>query len=256
MSNLIQVQDLNEHIRLINFNRPKAKNALTTEMYAELEQQLRQADAADNVRAIVLYGNAECFSAGNDISDFLASPPQDENSAVFSFLRAFNKLQTPVVAAVNGVAIGIGTTMLLHCDLVYASRSAIFSTPFVNLGCTPEGGSSLLFGESMGHRQAAELLLLGDKFGAEKAERVGLITAISSSDDAFDDALAAAKAIALKAPGAMQEAKRIMKSHKLEQIDQTIVTEARLFCARLNSPEAHEALNAFKEKRKPGFSGF
>lgn len=255
-SNLIQVQDIHEHIRLISINRPEAKNALTTEMYVELEQQLRQADAVDNVRVIILYGNADCFTAGNDISDFISSPPQDENSAVFRFLRTINKMQTPIISAVNGFAIGIGTTLLLHCDLVYASRSSVFSTPFVNLGCTPEGGSSLLFGEAMGHRQAAELVLLGDKFDAEKALGLGLITAISQSDDALDDALNAAKKLASKAPGAVREAKRIMKSHKLELIDRTIITEARLFCERLNSLEAQEALNAFTEKRKPNFSRF
>lgn len=256
MDSLITVTDLALGVRQIRLNRPERKNALTTEMYIDLERSLLDADSATEVRVILLTGDSQSFCAGNDIEDFLQQPPQDEHSPVFRFLRSLNKIGKPIVAAVNGPAVGIGTTMLLHCDLVYASASAVFRMPFVSLGCTPEGGSSLLLPNTLGQRQAAELLLLGNAFDASRAQSAGIITAVSANDDALVDALKAAQQLASQPPAAVREAKKIMKRAMLEQIDDTIVHEGRLFSERLKSPEASEALSAFTERRKPDFSRF
>lgn len=256
MTGLVETTSLKGGIRQITLNRPDKKNALTEEMYIELETQMKLATESANVRAILLNGKANCFCAGNDIEDFLKNPPKDENSPVFRFLRTLNRVEKPIVAAVNGVAVGIGTTLLLHCDLVYASPSSTFSTPFVNLGCTPEGASSILIPEIMGQRKAAELLMLCRPFNAQKAIELGIITALSNSSDALEEALKACHELVEKPPIAVREAKRILKKNLQEKVEQTIIEEARLFCERLQSDEANEALHAFAERRKPDFSRF
>lgn len=249
----ILTEDLQHGIRHIQLHRAEKKNALTTEMYIELEKQLIAAEFSSTVKTIIISGGETFFTAGNDLQDFKDNPPIDETSPVFSLLRTLNKIGKPLIAAVNGLAVGIGTTLLLHCDLVYANRSATFSTPFVNLGCTPEGGSSKLFREMMGHRKASELLLLCESINADKAETAGLITAITESDNAFHEALNSAKALSAKPPEALSTAKSLMKANILDEIDSSIVTEANTFCDRLKSTEAQEAINAFLEKRKPSF---
>jgi enoyl-CoA hydratase/carnithine racemase len=253
---LINAVDLEGGIRHISFNRAERKNALTETMYIELEAQLQTAEASPLIRVVLLSGDAGCFSAGNDIEDFVQNPPVDENSPVFRFLRTLHRFPKPVVAAVNGVAVGIGTTLLLHCDLVYASANAVFSVPFVNLGCTPEGGSSVLLPELIGQRRASELLLLCSPFDARKALDLGVISAITEDADAREEAMKVAKVLAVKPPSAVREAKQIMKKGLSQRVDQAIVDEARLFCERLNSEESKEALSAFLERRPPDFSRF
>lgn len=256
MNALINTADLGGGIRKICLSRSERKNALTEAMYIELERQLADADASPSVRVVLLCGDSNCFSAGNDIEDFVKNPPVDENSPVFRFLRSLNSFQKPIVAAVNGVAVGIGTTLLLHCDLVYASGSAVFSTPFVNLGCTPEGGSSVLLPELVGQRRAAELLLLCTPFNAAKALDLGIITAVTKEADAIEEAMKAATALAAKPPSAVRAAKKIMREGLKHRVDQAIIDEAKLFCERLRSEESKEALSAFLERRPPDFTRF
>ena len=246
MSTFIKITDTNNGVRHIIFDRPARKNAFVNEMYTEFEKQLLAADADSSVRVILLSGSDSCFSAGNDIEDFLNFPPVDENSPVFQLLRTLNKIKKPIIAAVNGVAVGIGTTMLLHCDLVYASNTAYFSTPFVNLGCTPEGGSSVLLTNLVGQRQAAELLLLCKPFNADKALQLGLINEVCT-ENAMIKATETAEQLAAKPLQAVIASKAIMKNSKLESVDQAIVEEAKLFCQHLQSAECQEQLNKFKK---------
>jgi enoyl-CoA hydratase/carnithine racemase len=246
MSTLIKTTDSNG-VRHIIFDRPARKNAFINEMYIEFEKQLIAADADTTIRAILLSGSDTCFTAGNDIEDFLKAPPVDENSPVFQLLRTLNKVKKPIIAAVNGVAVGIGTTMLLHCDLVYASDTAYFSTPFVNLGCTPEGGSSVLLTNLVGQRHAAELLLLCKPFNADKALQLGLINEVCTGN-AMIKAIEAAEQLATKPLQAVIASKAIMKKGKIEEVDQALVEEAKLFCLHLQSDESQEQLSKFKKK--------
>ncbi|NVK43231.1 MAG: enoyl-CoA hydratase [Oceanospirillaceae bacterium] len=243
-------------IFVIRLNRPTRKHALTKAMYIELSRQLEVAERDRTVRVLLITGSADCFCSGNDLEDFLQRPPRDENSPVFRFLRVLNRLQKPLVAAVNGHAVGIGTTLLLHCDLVYASAGARFKLPFVGLGCCPEGGSSLLLPRTLGQRQAAELLLLGNGFDAAKAQQLGLVNTVSDSPDALATALDSARQLAQQPPAAVRLSKRMMKAVDADTLDRVLVEEARQFCARLQSGEAAEALRAFAERRAPDFSRF
>ncbi|MFC6672091.1 enoyl-CoA hydratase [Marinobacterium aestuariivivens] len=243
-------------IFLIRLNRPARKHALTEAMYVELTRLLDEASRDTAVRVLMIAGDAESFCAGNDLEDFVLHPPRDEDSPVFRFLRALNRLEKPLIAVVNGHAVGIGTTLLLHCDLAYASAGARFKLPFVSLGCCPEGGSSLLLPRTLGQRQAAELLLLGETFGAEKARELGLINAVTGAPDAFAEALDAARRLAMQPPAALRLTKRMMKAANAETLDEVLVEEARRFCACLQGEEAAEALQAFVEKRSPDFSRF
>ncbi len=237
-------------------NRPEKKNALTVAMYAALRDALRRAEADCDIRVTVISGSETVFSAGNDIVDFLQAPAMDEHSPVFQFLHTLVDAQKPIVAAVNGAAVGIGTTMLLHCDLVYAGRSARFHLPFVNLGLVPEAGSSLLLPLSLGHRHAAALLMLGDPFDAETAREVGIVNAVVADGDVLGLAMDAAHQLAAKPPAALRQTKQLMKQHTTAMLRTAITGEAELFRARLASPEAAEAFTAFMERRKPDFSKF
>jgi enoyl-CoA hydratase/carnithine racemase len=234
-------------ITIVRMQRTEKKNALTFEMYLALIEALQQATADPQVRAMVLLGGDSVFTAGNDIGDFVkaASTGADVTPPI-RFLQALADFPKPVVAGVNGLAIGIGVTLLLHCDLVYASKSARFKTPFVDLGLTPEGGSSLLMPQLLGHRGAAEWLLLGDEFDGEGARAAGIINAVVGDADAT--AIAAASRLAQKPATAMIEAKRLMKRSQAAQIAETINAEAVIFGERLRSPEAMAAFMTFKKK--------
>jgi enoyl-CoA hydratase/carnithine racemase len=234
-------------ITIVRMHRTEKKNALTFEMYLALIEALQQATADPQVRAMVLLGGDSVFTAGNDIGDFVkaASTGADVTPPI-RFLQALADFPKPVVAGVNGLAIGIGVTLLLHCDLVYASKSARFKTPFVDLGLTPEGGSSLLMPQLLGHRGAAEWLLLGDEFDGEGARAAGIINAVVGDADAT--AIAAASRLAQKPATAMIEAKRLMKRSQAAQIAETINAEAVIFGERLRSPEAMAAFMTFKKK--------
>ena len=234
----------------LQLNRPDKKNALTRAMYTQLAEALEQADADSDVRAVLLQGSSECFTAGNDISDFLEQPPNDLDSPPFHFMKSLLNCRKPVIAAVAGAAVGIGTTLLLHCDLVYISRDARLRMPFVNLGLCPEFGSSLILPRLLGHAKAAELLLLGEGFTGEQAAAWGIATEALGSGEA---ALAKAREIAERfeslAPGAVQVTKQLMKSVDREQLRQVIEEEGALFTQRLRSPEAIAALSGFITRR-------
>ena len=248
--------DLRDGILTLRFNRPEKKNALTLAMYNALTEALGRADADDAVRVVLFSGTQGCFTSGNDLADFMSSPPTGKESPVMQFLGAISQARKPLVAAVSGAAVGVGVTMLLHCDLVYAGESARFQLPFVNLGISPEAGSTLLLPRMMGHRRAAELLLLGEAFSAEKAREVGIVNAVCPDGELLETALAKAGQLAAQPAAAVRLAKALMKRGDASTVRETIAEEGERFMERLRSPEAAEALRAFMEKRKPDFSRF
>lgn len=245
------IQTLREGgLLILQLNRPDKKNALTRAMYSQLAEALEQADADASLNAVLIQGNAECFTAGNDIVDFLEEPPASLDSPVFSFMKSLLNCRKPVIAAVAGVAVGIGTTLLLHCDLVYVSRDARLRMPFVNLGLCPEFGSSLILPRLLGHARAAQLLLLGEGFTGAQAAEWGIATeALGSGEAALAKAREVAGRFETLAPGAVQISKHLMKSVDREQLRQVIEEEGALFIQRLKSPEAIAALSAFITKR-------
>ena len=240
----------------IEIDRPAKKNALTAAMYQALADAIDAAEKDDATRVLLLHGKPDVFTAGNDLQDFLEHPPRDESEPVFQFLLALNRAQKPIVAAVAGPAVGIGTTMLLHCDLVYAAPDARLQLPFVDLGLIPEAGSSLLLPLLAGYQRAAKLLLLGERFGAQEAMDIGLVTEVVPADELFATALAQAKKLAQKPAASLRLTKQLMKQSLRSAVEQRIRLEASYFKERLDSPEAKEAFSAFLEKRKPDFSKF
>jgi enoyl-CoA hydratase/carnithine racemase len=234
----------------LQLNRPDKKNALTRAMYGQLAEALERADADPDINAVLIQGSSECFTAGNDIGDFLEQPPSDLDSPAFHFMKSLLNCRKPVIAAVAGAAVGIGTTLLLHCDLVYISRDARLRMPFVNLGLCPEFGSSLILPRLLGHAKAAELLLLGEGFSGEQAAAWGIATeALGSGEAALAKAREMAERFETLAPGAVQVCKQLMKSVDREQLRQVIEEEGALFVQRLKSPEAIAALSGFMDKR-------
>ncbi|NRA53183.1 MAG: enoyl-CoA hydratase/isomerase family protein [Gammaproteobacteria bacterium] len=242
---------INNTIKHIVINRTKAKNALTGAMYLELVQALTQADCDNNIRAIIISGDENVFCAGNDLKDFLRNPPQDINAPAFKFLITIHQLKKPLIAATAGPAIGIGTTMLLHCDYVVSSNNTLFKMPFTSLGLTPEGGSSLLLTQLMGHRKAAELILLAKSFDAQTALTLGIINQVCDEGEVIQQAISVAQAMASQPPKAIQASKAVIKAPFVEPIKQAILAEAEVFMTHLDSDEAREALSDFIEKRTP-----
>jgi enoyl-CoA hydratase/carnithine racemase len=248
-------------ILTIEFNRPERKNAITAAMYQTIADALVDANTDSTVRAVLLTGKPEIFTAGNDLDDFLKnSAPVEgvpaDSRPVFQFMRALNGCTKPVVAAVWGAAIGIGTTMLMHCDLVYAADTAKFSLPFAQLGVCPEFASSLLLPQLAGYPRAAEKLLLGEAFAAQEALEMGLVTKVLPAAElrAFAEQQAA-KLVALPA-ASIRATKALMKRPRAEAIQSALAAENELFSKMLQGPEAKEAFTAFFEKRKPDFSKF
>jgi enoyl-CoA hydratase/carnithine racemase len=239
----------------IELARLDKKNAFTGEMYASLATALSTADADANVRVVLLHGTSDCFSSGNDVNDFLKRDPVAGSPAVKLF-DVLPGLKKPVVAAVGGPAIGIGSTLLLHCDLVYAAPNARFQLPFVPLGITPEFGSTYLLPLLAGYQRAAELLLLGQPFSADKAKEVGIVSQIFPENELLQKAKEAAKALAALPPESLRLTKQLMKKRYGAALGETIREETKIFTERLSSPEAKEAMSAFLEKRKPDFSRF
>ena len=235
-------------------DRPEKKNALTRAMYARLADALEEAQDDAGVRAVVLSGRGGVFTGGNDLGDFMMDPPTGPDSPTFRFLRAAAGFAKPLVAAVSGPAIGIGTTILLHCDLAYAAPDAHFKMPFVDLGLVPEAASSLLLPRVAGMARAAELLLLGESFSAETAREIGLVNAVVADPTAH--ALERAAALADKPPAAVRQSKALLKRETADAVGETMAREGALFMERLASPEAQEAFTAFFEKRAPDFSRF
>ncbi len=241
-------------VMTITFNRLAKKNSITSDMYASMADALAQASAQDAVRVVVIQGHETIFSAGNDIADFLNKPPTNQDSPVYRFLFAIASFPKPIVAAVCGPAVGIGTTLLMHCDLVYAGDNAAFSLPFVNLGLCPEAASSLLLPQMLGYHRAAEALLLGEPFMAEAALEVGLVNRIVPPLEANAVAQAQARKLAAKPIGSLIETKRLMKTGMAERVRQQMTEEGASFGRMLREPAAREAFSAFVEKRKPDFS--
>jgi len=241
-------------VRTITFNRVERKNSITTAMYAQLADAFETAAQDAAVRVVVLQGDAAVFSAGNDIGDFLQQPPSTQDAPVFRFLRAIATFPKPVVAAVCGPAVGIGTTMLLHCDLVYAGDNAAFSMPFVNLGLCPEAGSSLLVPQMLGYHRAAEALLLGEPFMAEAALEVGLVNRVVPPTECNAIAQAQARKLAAKPLSALIETKRLLKKGQTAAVLERMAEEGASFGRMLREPAAREAFSAFMEKRHPDFS--
>ena len=245
-------------VTTLTLNRVDKKNSITAAMYAAMADALLQAEQDTAVRAVVIQGHVTIFSAGNDIGDFLNAPPRvqggNQETPVMRFLRGISTFPKPLVAAVCGPAVGIGTTMLFHCDLVYAGDNAMFSMPFVNLGLCPEAASSLLVPQMMGYHRAAEALLLGEPFMAEAALEVGLVNRIVPPTEANGIAQAQARKLAAKPISSLLETKRLMKMGQASLVAQQIAEESASFGRMLSEPAAREAFGAFMAKRKPDFS--
>lgn len=240
----------------IEFNRPEKKNAITVAMYQALADALALAEADAAIRVALFHGQPDAYTAGNDLQDFLAHPPMDENAPTFQFLRRISRFPKPAVAAVAGLAVGVGSTMLLHCDLVYAAPGTRFSLPFVNLALVPEAASSYLLPRLAGYQRAAELLLLGEPFSAETAKEIGMVNAIVPQVELFETAWQAAEKLAAKPAAAVRASKALMREGLASGIAQALAAEGRVYAERLVSPEAKEAFSAFLEKRKPDFGKF
>ena len=241
-------------VMTITLNRLDRKNSITVAMYGAMADALAAAQADASIRVAVVQGHETVFSAGNDIGDFLNRPPAGADSPVFRFLRGIATFPKPLLAAVCGPAVGVGTTMLFHCDLVYAGDNAAFSMPFVNLGVCPEAASSLLVPQMLGYHRAAEALLLGEPFMAEAALEVGLVNRIVPPTEANAVAQAAAQKLAAKPIASLVETKRLMKMGQQQLVLQQMVDEGVSFSRLLGEPAAREAFGAFMEKRNPDFS--
>lgn len=241
--------------QIIRFARPEKKNALVSASYTAIREALLEGDATDAIAAHVFIGSEGVFTAGNDIGDFLASAEGEAglSEPILGLLRTLPVVRKPMIAAVDGLAVGIGTTLLFHCDLAYATPGARFITPFVNLGVVPEAGSSLLAPMLMGHVRAFELLALGAPFSADAAREAGLVNKVVAPDALEETALAAAEALGQKPPEALALARRLLRGDG-QEVAARIEEEVQHFSSRLRSPEAKEAFSAFLEKRQPDFS--
>jgi enoyl-CoA hydratase/carnithine racemase len=240
----------------IRFNRPEKKNSLTGAMYEVLAQTLNDAATDERVRVVVLTGNEQTFSAGYDLGEFAKNPPVTVDAPVWRFLRALNEFPKPVIAAVCGIAVGIGVTMLLHCDLIFAGDNAKFTLPFVNLGVCPEAASSLLLPQLAGYQRAARALLTGDPFDARSALEMGLVNQILPAAETQAFALSEAKRLVAKPLSAVVESKRLMKMSERAAIEAQMSEEIAVFGRMITAGAAKEAIAAFGEKRKPDFSQF
>ena len=237
----------------ITLNRPAKKNAMTSSMYTAMAQILNDAAKDDGVLVVLWDGAGDSFSAGNDLEDFLKNPPGPGESPQAQLAKALLNFDKPLIAAVKGVAIGGGTTLLTHCDFVFASESARFQLPFVNLGLVPEFGSSWSLPARCGHIRAAELILLGQPFDAKVAAEIGLVTRVVPDEKVLATATETAEKLAAKPPEALQACKRLIKHSQREQVAQAIEVENEEFALRVRSAEAREAFTAFIEKRPPDF---
>lgn len=245
-----------EGILTIRMNRPEKKNALTHAMYRQLATALQEAESDPAVRVILLCGLPGAFTTGNDLIDFLKNPLLGEESPVLTFLYTLVGLKKPLMAAVEGLAVGVGVTLLLHCDYVCAGASSTFQMPFVNLGLVPEAGSTLLLPRMLGHLRASELLLFGETFTALAAKEAGLVTTISPDEQVLATTLARARQLVAQPAAAVRQTKALLKRGIAAALEETLRVEAEIFLQRLASPEAAEALQAFAVRRSPDFSRF
>ncbi len=240
-------------ICILTIARPKAKNAFSIAMYAQLAEAFRAADADESVDVIVVHGEGGNFSSGNDLKDFLADPPTGPESTVFQFMHSVADVKKPIIALVEGVAVGIGATILGHCDLVYASEGAKLVLPFVNLGLVPEAASSFYLPRLLGHQKAAEILFFGEPFDARTAKDLGLVNEVLPDGELLAYGLDRARRLQQKPRGALLKTKKLLKMHLREPMLEHLDEEARIFCRLLREPNCAEAINAFFEKRRPVF---
>lgn len=249
------VVERGNRVQILRLSRPDKKNALTRAMYTALCDAIEAGDADPAISAHVIIGSGGMFTAGNDIGDFLAagSDAGNKNTEVLRFIRLLPLIKKPIIAAVDGISIGIGTTLLFHCDLVYATPASTFATPFLDLGLVPEAGSSLLMPRVMGYHRAFEMLVLGDPFSADRACSAGFVNAVVPADALESTAVKAAQRLAAKPPEALALARQMLRGDARD-VTQRVNEEAAAFARRLSSPEAREAFQAFIEKRPPRFS--
>ena len=240
----------------IEIARPEKKNAITAAMYRSMAEALAAAHDDAAARSIVICGHKDIFTAGNDLEDFMKNPPADMNAPVFQFMQALGYAEKPVIAAVNGAAVGIGTTMLMHCDLVYCADNSVFSMPFVSLGLCPEFASSFLVPLNAGYHKAVEKLLLGDPISADEAVEMKIVNRVLPPDDVLDFAVKQAERFNQLPPASVRATKRLLRSGWKTATEKVITDEANSFGQMLRSAEAKEAFTAFFERRKPDFSKF
>jgi enoyl-CoA hydratase/carnithine racemase len=245
MSEILRKQEGN--ILVLSFNRPAKMNALTRSMYAGLATGLNEAAGDFGIRAVILTSEDQHFTAGNDISDFMNNPPTSESSEVSQFLESLLNFPKPLIAAVKGNAVGVGTTMLLHCDVVVASPSAKFSMPFASLGLVPEAGSSFLFPQLVGYQRAARIFMTGESFDAPSAVEMGLVTSIEN--DPINEAMKIAQQIAEQPPQAIINTKALLKAKSHDAVAAVMKAEFEIFAMSLQSEEAMEAFMKFMSKR-------
>lgn len=240
----------------ICINRPAAKNALTLEMYNTMTAALAQAEDDVATRAVLICGLPEVFTSGNDLKDFMQDPPTGLESPVYKFLEALVSFSKPLIAAVDGWAVGIGTTMLMHCDLVFATKRAKLKMPFVDLALVPEAGASLILPRMMGHQKAAELLFLSKVIDGEEAERLGLVNQVVSPEELLTEARACTEKLGRLAPESLRLTKMLLKraQNEVATLEGVMKQEGELFIERLASADMAEAVSAFFEKRQPKFS--
>jgi len=245
------ITEVSGGILRVELNRPAQKNAMTAGMYTSLADTFMAASDDEAVRAVLWHAAGDAFCAGNDIGDFLKNPPGLGESPQSRLIKSLIAFEKPIVAAVQGAAIGGGTTMLTHCDFVYAGESAKFKLPFIDLGLVPEFGSSFSIPARVGHLRAAEMFLLGEPFTAARAAELGLVTRVVPDGDLLATATATAQKLAAKPAGALRASKRLIKQ---AQLGEAAKIESREFGERLQSAEAKEAFTAFREKRPPNFT--
>jgi enoyl-CoA hydratase/carnithine racemase len=248
------LKELSGNILRVTVNRPAKKNAMTSAMYTDLADAFNEANKDDRVLVIIWDAAGDSFSAGNDVQDFLKNPPGPGPSPQSLLGDALLNLDKPLIAVVKGAAIGGGTTLLTHCDFVYAGESAKFQLPFVNLALVPEFGSSWSVPARAGYIRAAELFLLAQPFDVQQAAEIGLVTRIVADDQLEATANETAAKLAAKPPSALQATKKLLKRSSRAQVEQAIKAESEEFISRLRSDEATEAFTAFLEKRAPNFS--
>lgn len=247
------VVERSDGICSIKIARPEKKNALTAEMYTELARAFTEASDSSEIRVVVLFGSEDCFTAGNDLTDFSVNPPTSTDSPVYKFLDALSTCAVPVIAGVAGHAVGIGSTALLHCDMVVAAENATFSFPFTDLGLCPEAGSSVLLTATVGLKKASEYLLFGNKISAHEALSVGLVNEVVETGTVIESIMDRARRLAYKPPDSVRLTKSMIKKPLADLVATTMTSEAHAFVRRLQSPEAKEAFSAFAEKRPPKF---
>ncbi|MBI3284028.1 MAG: enoyl-CoA hydratase [Burkholderiales bacterium] len=246
-------------ILTISFNRPEKKNAITAAMYQTMADALREAETDSAVRAILITGKPEIFTAGNDLEDFMKNAAKFTDGtvpSVYQFMQALNECGKPVIAAVAGAAVGIGTTLLMHCDLVYLADNAKLSMPFTQLGLCPEFASSMIFQNIVGYQRAAEKLMLGEAFGAQEALEMGFVNKVLPLEEMLPYAQQQAAKLAALPAASIRVTKRLMKGAQPQAVASKMMEENQHFAAMLNAPEAKEAFMAFFQKRKPDFKQF